>query len=230
MFLTFFDFLNIQSCYFNIANLHRKNREMPGLRVEDDLGASKDGPEVSHQLLRVPGERIGVLIGRKGVVVERIKQECKVNVEIESETGNVIVEYDSRSLLEGNPFKALEIISAVARGFSPEKAFKLLHEDVVFQLLDMRDYVGNSQSSMNRLRGRIIGERGKSRRTIEELSGADVSVYGHTVGFIGIFEAIKVAVEAILLLLKGSSHKSVYAMLQNYRRKLKQEKMSLWEE
>jgi ribosomal RNA assembly protein len=186
--------------------------------------------EVSQQFIKVPGERIGVLIGRKGAVIEKIKQECRVNVDVESESGNVIVGYDSSSLIEGNPFKALEIISAIARGFSPERAFKLLHEDVVFQLLDIRDYVGNSQSSMNRLKGRIIGERGKSRRTIEELSGADVSVYGHTVGFIGIFEAIKVAVEAIVLLTKGSSHRTVYAMLQNYRRKLKQEKMSLWEE
>jgi ribosomal RNA assembly protein len=197
--------------------------------MEDNLRASRDGLEVSQQFIKVPGERIGVLIGRKGTVIDRIKQECRVNVEIESESGNVRVGYDSRSLIAGNPFKALEIISAIARGFSPERAFKLLNEDFVFQLLDIRDYVGNSQSSMNRLRGRIIGERGKSRRTIEELSGADVSVYGHTVGFIGIFEAIKVAVEAIILLSRGSSHRSVYAMLQNYRRKLKQEKMSLWE-
>jgi ribosomal RNA assembly protein len=194
------------------------------------LRASTNESKVSQQFIKVPGERIGVLIGRKGAVIEKIKQECRVNVDVESESGNVIVGYDSSSLIEGNPFKALEIISAIARGFSPERAFKLLHEDVVFQLLDIRDYVGNSQSSMNRLKGRIIGERGKSRRTIEELSGADVSVYGHTVGFIGIFEAIKVAVEAIVLLTKGSSHRTVYAMLQNYRRKLKQEKMSLWEE
>ncbi len=197
---------------------------------EDNLRASKDGPEISQQFVKVPGERIGALIGKKGAVVERIKQECWVNVEIESETGNVVVGYDTRSLLEGNPFKALEIISAIARGFSPEKAFKLLNEDIVFQLLDVRDYVGNSQSSIRRLKGRIIGERGKSRRTIEELSGADVSVYGHTVGFIGVFDAIKVAVEAIILLSKGSSHRIVYAMLQNYRRKRKQEKMYLWEE
>ena len=197
--------------------------------VENKLRASKNKPDVSQQFIKVPAERIAVLIGKKGAVVERIKQECVVDVEIESETGNVAVGYDTKSLLEGNPFKALEIISAIARGFSPEKAFKLLHEDIVFQLLDMRDYVGNSQSSISRVKGRIIGERGKSRRTIEELSGADVSIYGHTVGFIGIFDAIKVAVEAIILLSKGSSHRTVYAMLQNYRRKLKQERMSLWE-
>jgi ribosomal RNA assembly protein len=199
------------------------------LNAGNNLGLGSNGLEGSQQFIKVPAERIGVLIGRKGAVVERIKQECKVSIAIESDTGNVIIGYDTKSLLEGDPFKAIEIISAISRGFSPEKAFKLLREDVVFQLLDMRDYVGNSPSSIGRIKGRIIGEQGKSRRTIEELSGAYVSVYGHTVGFIGIFDAIKVAVEAIILLSKGSSHKNVYIMLQNYRRKLKMEKMSLWE-
>jgi ribosomal RNA assembly protein len=199
------------------------------LNVPNNLGLARNGTGGSQQLIRVPLERIGVLIGRKGSVVERIKQECKVRIEIESDTGNVIIGYDSKSLLEGDPFKATEIVAAISRGFSPEKAFKLLSEDVVFQLLDMRDYVGNSSASMGRIKGRIIGEQGKSRRTIEELSGADISVYGHTVGFIGIFDAIKVAIDAIILLIKGSSHKTVYTMLQNYRRILKKEKMSLWE-
>jgi ribosomal RNA assembly protein len=199
------------------------------LNVANNSGFTENGTHGSQQCIKVPLERVGVLIGRKGSVVERIKQECNVRIQIESETGNVTIGYDSQSFLEGDPFKATEIVSAISRGFSPDKAFKLLSEDVVFQLLDMRDYVGNSSSSMGRIKGRIIGEQGKSRRTIEELSGADLSVYGHTVGVIGIFDAIKVAIDAIILLIKGSSHKNVYRMLQNYRRKLKTEKMYLWE-
>lgn len=199
------------------------------MNVANNLGLARNGTDGSQQCIKVPLERVGVLIGRRGSVVERIKQECKVRIEIESDTGNVIIGYDSKSLQEGDPFKATEIVSAISRGFSPEKAFKLLSEDIVFQLLDMRDYVGNSSVSLGRIKGRIIGEQGKSRRTIEELSGADVSVYGHTVGVIGIFDAIKVAIDAIILLIKGSSHKNVYRILQNYRRKLKTEKMYLWD-
>ncbi|MGH9910966.1 MAG: KH domain-containing protein, partial [Nitrososphaeraceae archaeon] len=55
------------------------------------MRASKDGPEISQQFIKVPGERIGALIGKNGAVVERIKKECWVNVEIESETGDVVV-------------------------------------------------------------------------------------------------------------------------------------------
>lgn len=191
---------------------------------------SNYGPEVSQRYIKIPTERIGVLIGKEGTVVNKIKQECGVSISIEGDSGMVTVVYDGRSLSKGDPFRAIEIISAIARGFSPDKAFKLLREDMVYQLLDMRDYAGNSNKSIGRLNGRIIGEHGKARRTIEELTGSYISVYGHTVGFIGIFDAIKIAVEAVGLLSKGSSHRNVYLMLQNYRRKQKMEKMLLWQE
>ena len=83
---------------------------------------------------------------------------------------------------------------------------------------------------MQRIKGRIIGKAGKSRKTIEELTGAYVSVYGHTVGLIGSFQEIRMGIEAISMLSKGSSHKSVYNMLQAARRKAKFDKMKLWEE
>lgn len=194
------------------------------------LEESNYGPEVSQRYVKIPTERIGVLIGKKGTVVDKIKRECGVSISVESDSGTVTIVYDGRSLSKGDPFKAIEIISAIARGFSPDKAFRLLREDMVYQLLDIRDYTGNSNRAVGRLKGRIIGERGKARRTIEELSGSYISVYGHTVGFIGNFDAIKIALEAVGLLSEGSSHRNVYVMLQNYRRKQKMEKMLLWQE
>ena len=83
---------------------------------------------------------------------------------------------------------------------------------------------------MDRIKGRIIGQKGKSRKTIEELSGAYVSVSGHTVALIGAFEEIRLANDAVLMILKGSAHKTVYTMLQEARRKNKLDKMKLWEE
>ncbi|MDQ3882447.1 MAG: RNA-processing protein, partial [Thermoproteota archaeon] len=83
---------------------------------------------------------------------------------------------------------------------------------------------------LERVKGRIIGEGGKARRMIEELSGSYVSVYGHTVCLIGDFREIKLATEAISMLAKGSMHKSVYNMLQSAKRKDKLDKMRLWEE
>ena len=70
---------------------------------------------------------------------------------------------------------------------------------------------------MDRIKGRIIGRNSKSRKTIEELSGAYVSVSGHTVALIGSFEEIRLANDAVLMILKGSAHKTVYTMLQEAR-------------
>jgi ribosomal RNA assembly protein len=137
----------------------------------------------------------------------------------------------SEPLSETQPFKAIEVISAISRGFSPQRAYRLLSdEELIFQIIDLKDYAGKSSNAMDRIKGRIIGQKGKSRKTIEELSGAYVSVSGHTVALIGAFEEIRLANDAVLMILKGSAHKTVYTMLQEARRKNKLDKMKLWEE
>ena len=99
-----------------------------------------------------------------------------------------------------------------------------------WEIVDLRDYAGKSPSALARIRGRIIGEGGKARRTIEELTGAYISVYGHMVGFIGSFKEVKLATDAIVMLAKGSMHKSVYTMLQDAKRRDKMDRMRLWED
>jgi ribosomal RNA assembly protein len=128
-------------------------------------------------------------------------------------------------------FRAIEVVTAISRGFSPERAYHLFEdEEIMFQQLDLHDYAGKSPTTLARIRGRIIGEGGKARRMIEELTGSYVSVYGHTVAFIGNYREVKLATDAIMMLAKGSMHKSVYSMLQGVRRKEKLERMRLWED
>lgn len=182
-----------------------------------------------EQIIKIPQDRIGVIIGKGGKVKEEIEQKCNVTIEIDGENGDALVSSGTSPLTKAEPFKAIEIILAISKGFSPERAYRLLAEDLL-QLIDIRDYAGKSANSMQRIKGRIIGKAGKSRKTIEELTGAYVSVYGHTVGLIGSFHEIRMGIEAISMLSKGSSHKSVYNMLQAARRKAKFDKMKLWEE
>jgi len=55
-------------------------------------------------------------------------------------------------------------------------------------------------------------------------------VYGHTVSCIGSVENLTVAREAIMMLLKGAFHKTVWNFLYAYRRKMKKERGELWYE
>jgi ribosomal RNA assembly protein len=180
--------------------------------------------------LKIPRERIGALIGKGGRVKQQIEKRCGVEIEIDSETGDAIIS-GSKPVEQMEAFRAVEVITAISRGFSPERAYHLFDdEEVVFQQMDLHDYAGKSPNALERIKGRIIGEGGKARRMIEELSGTYISVYGHTVAFIGNYGEIKRATDAIAMLAKGSMHKSVYTMLQRARRRDKIDRMRLWED
>ena len=180
--------------------------------------------------LKIPRERIGALIGKGGKVKEQIEKKCGVQIEIDSETGNATIS-GSKPVDQMEAFRAVEVITAISRGFSPVRAYHLFEdEEVMFQQMDLHDYAGRSPNALERIKGRVIGEGGKARRMIEELSGAYVSVYGHTVAFIGHYKEVKLATDAIAMLAKGSMHKSVYNMLQDARRRDKMDRMRLWED
>ena len=180
--------------------------------------------------IKIPRERIGVLIGKGGKVKQQIEKRCGVLIEIDSDTGDTMI-MSNKSAGPLEAFRALEAITAISRGFSPERAYRLFDDnELIFQQIDLYYYTGKSQNALERIKGRIIGQGGKARRMIEELSGASISIYGHTVCLIGNFREIKLATDAIVMLMKGSMHKTVYRMLQDAKRKDKMDRMRLWED
>jgi ribosomal RNA assembly protein len=180
-----------------------------------------------EKLLRIPLDRVGVLIGKKGETKTRIEESCGVTLAVDGETGEVTLRSTS---VEGDPFRAGNVVEAIARGFSPPRALKLLDPEIGLEILDLRNYAGKSENNLERIKGRIIGLHGKSRRVIEELTKCDVSVYGKTVAIIGDPDRLRLAKDAIEKLASGSQHKSVYNMLQRERTKRKMERILLWED
>jgi len=180
--------------------------------------------------LRIPMERIAVLIGTKGEAKRNIEEKCGVNLEIDSESGSISIALKSETPDPLEIFKAERIILAIGRGFSPRRAFELIDEDAVFEILDLRDYLGKPGLAMQRIKSRIIGEGGKTRKIIEETTGAKVSVYGHTVAIIGDPDGFQAAKEAVIMLIQGRKHRTVYRFLHRKRQEIKKMKMALWKD
>jgi ribosomal RNA assembly protein len=168
---------------------------------------------------RIPTDRLGVLIGPEGETKRRLQQLTGTRILVDSASGEVSIDEAGAS----DPvlaLKARDVVQAVARGFSEDRAFRLLNEDAYLEVLDIKDFA-HSKNRIAQVRARLIGTRGKTRRIIEELTGVEMSVWGHTVAIIGGPFEMAIAREALVMLLRGSEHKTVYRFLERKRADLK---------
>jgi ribosomal RNA assembly protein len=170
--------------------------------------------------VRIPADRIGVLIGPEGDFKANIERRAHVRLQIDSKTGEVEIVENPKT----NPLKALqveEVVRAVGRGFSPESAGALFKDDMYLAVIDIRDYTGHHESRQRQVRGRVIGEKGRTRRMIEELTGCRVAVQGNTVSIIGEMMAIDAAKRGVDMILSGSEHSSVYGFLERRHKQMR---------
>lgn len=180
--------------------------------------------------LRIPAERVGVLVGPEGTTKKNIEKRLSVELLIDSQSGGITITLTEKATDPSMLFKAKDVVTALGRGFSPEHAFRLIRdEEAMLDVIDLRTVFGRSETDIKRIKGRIIGMNGKTRQIIEELTDTNVAVYGHTVSIIGTIEQAEAAREAIQMLVKGSMHATVYRFLHRKRRELKKKMLELWE-
>lgn len=163
--------------------------------------------------VRIPEDRVAVLIGEGGETKEDIQKLTDCNLEIK----------DNLATIEGEPLDemdAVNVVKAVGRGFNPEKALKLVEKNVMLHLMDINKFA-DTENARERLKGRVIGRDGETRRHLEKEANVDISVYGKTIGIVGKAQNIEIVTEAIRMLLQGSSHATAYDYLEKNRSKIK---------
>jgi ribosomal RNA assembly protein len=174
------------------------------------------------QHVKIPDDRIGVLIGQGGETMREIEERAEVRLDIDSESGNVRIEK------VGDPVQGLkgpDIVKAIGRGFPPEDALRLLDDDMMmFDIVDI-DAASRNKNDMRRQKGRLIGEDGRTRELMEELTGASVAIYGSTFAIIGGPRQVQAVREAAEMILEGAPHGTVYSFLEEKRNELKHKGM-----
>ena len=171
--------------------------------------------------IRIPADRVGTLIGKKGEIKKTLQDISGIKIDINTEEGEIVLHDDVE--LE-DPLKALQlmdVVKAVGRGFNPDKAMRLFEDDEYLEGVDLKEFIGERSGQMHRVRGRLIGKDGKTRRIIEDLTGVDMVIYGNTVGLIGNSISLPVAKHAVELILQGSEHATVYHYLESQRPRLR---------
>lgn len=170
------------------------------------------------EFIRIPHERISALVGDKGRSKKEIEQVCEVRLRI-SKDGEVEIDGDT-----AHTFFAKDVIKAIGRGFSIREALKIIRENYVFYLIDLGEHV-KSDKAITRIKGRIIGEKGKMKNEIEAATESVLCVYGDTVGIISKIDTMEYAKEAISMLIEGAQHSSVFNYLAKVKRQIIAERL-----
>ena len=172
--------------------------------------------------LKIPMERVGVLIGQKGETKRNLEELSSLKINIDSNQGEVVIddhEADDPLVV----IKIENIIKAIGRGFSPDRALRLMNDDADFFTFNLYDYVGKKEAHVRRLKSRVIGKEGKTKRVLEELTDATISIYGHTVSVISDIVRMNILKKSIDMLLTGSTHATVYKFVETQMKELRRE-------
>jgi len=133
--------------------------------------------------------------------------EASLGIKISSRLKNIII--------EGSPeeeYIAEQVILALDLGFSLQEALSIKEEEFLFEILNIKEHT--KSHNLERVRGRIIGEKGKTIATLSGLTGCYLKLNENQLGIIGPPEIMKITQEALTSLINGSKTANVYAFLE----------------
>ncbi|MEM7816385.1 MAG: KH domain-containing protein [Candidatus Aenigmatarchaeota archaeon] len=148
-------------------------------------------------IVKIPKERINIL--------------RKFKKDIEKE-GNVKIKINNEVLVMGegfNTYVTSNVIKAIGRGFSYENARKLFKDYTLYVIP-----ISKNRNTLQRIKARLIGTKGKVRKRIEEMTNTKICIYGKTVSIIGKGDNLSLARSVIEKIIEGYSHAYVFRFLQ----------------
>ncbi|ADN51351.1 KH domain-containing protein [Vulcanisaeta distributa] len=150
--------------------------------------------------------------------VKAIEEEFGVKIIVDNDRGEVTIIPGNNTNFD-QLMKAKNIIEAISYGFDYNDAQNLRSDDYTLEIIDLRDYIDKDKSNhISRIKARIIGEDGRAKRVLQELTDTNIVVGDKYIAILGPYENVKVAREAIEMLIRGRQHATVYRWIQNWRR------------
>lgn len=168
------------------------------------------------EVIRIPHERVPIIIGKYGKDKKLLEKATSTKIEVNKE-GEVSISGKTEGV-----YFCTEIVKAIGRGFSPKTALKLSNQDYSLEMIELSDFF-HTKNSIVRVKGRVIGEKGKIKTNIENATDSFISIYGDTISVIAPHYSMHYAKEVISMLLRGARHSTI----EHYLGKIKEELMLL---
>ena len=152
------------------------------------------------------------------IICEKIQRITKNRERLEKALRVKITNRGKEITIDGLPedeYFAEKVLVALDFGFPFSVALLVKNEDSVFETLNIKDYT--RKKDLEKVRARIIGTKGKTLRTLNELTKCYFELKENQVGIIGEPEYIKNAQEAMISLIRGAKWVNVYAFLEKHQ-------------
>lgn len=146
------------------------------------------------------------------IVKNKKKLEEKLNIKLTNRGKEISIEGDSL-----NEYIAEKVIEALNFGFPFSVSVLIKDEDFLFEILNIKDYTRGKD--LERIRARIIGKKGKTLKTLSQLTNCNFELKDNQIGIIGDAENIENAQQAIVSIVRGSKQSNMYSFLEKHRPK-----------
>jgi ribosomal RNA assembly protein len=144
------------------------------------------------------------------IIKNKKRLELKLNMKITNRGKEVFIEGDPE-----NEYIAEKVLDALNFGFPFSKTIAIKEKNFEFEIINIKDHT--NRKDLKRIRGRIIGTKGKTIKTLSDLTECSFELKDNFIGIIGPSELIENAQEAIISIIKGSKQGNVYSYLEKHQ-------------
>lgn len=143
-------------------------------------------------------------------------QHMKLQVRFNPKTRTVEMRNSPSSVDTGALQKGADFVRAFTLGFSVEDALVLLRlDDMYVDSFEIKDVKTLNGDHLSRAIGRLAGRHGKTKSTIENTSRTRIVLADSKIHILGSYRNIRIAKDAVVSLILGSTPGTVYTRLRN---------------
>jgi len=156
----------------------------------------------------------------KTILSEKLPRILKNKKRLEEKLNIKITNRGKEVKITGKPadeYIAEKVIDALNLGFPFSIAILIKEDDLLFEILNIKDYT--TRKDLERVRARIIGKSGKTLKTLNKLTKCNFEIKDNQIGIIGAPEFIENAQESVISIVKGAKQSNVYAHLEKNQAK-----------
>jgi len=176
-----------------------------------------------YRRIGVPSHRIGVLARVWLDVVRPLVDHMKLEIRFNTHKKAVEIQASPQTTVIGAVQKAADFVKAVLLGFEVRDAVSLLRlDDIFIDSFEIKDVKTLEGEHLSRAIGRIAGQGGKTKYTIENATKTRIVLADSHIHVLGSYANIRIAKDALVNLIRGSPPGKVYTQMRTVANRAKE--------